>query len=140
MGFYEWKNEFSVNNQKLDRQHKIFLDALDNIHSHIGNIEAYQYLKESITFLGHYIDVHFFEEEELLATIGYPHLERQRRQHEFFRARIAELEDAYLDLKPWELDAFLVLMRDWLLNHILESDQDYARFVSGEEATRSVCH
>ena len=128
MGFFKWKDEFSVNNPRLDHQHQLFLDTLNKMHSRIGSVESFEVFKQSVTTLGHYIDFHFADEEDFLASIGYPYLEQQKREHDFFRARVAELENSYQKLSATELGKLLVFMRDWLLKHILESDQQYARF------------
>lgn len=133
MGFFRWKDEFSVDNEELDQQHKIFLDTLNKIHSRIGAVDSPEVVKKSVVALGHYIDVHFIEEEEHLVSIGYPDIERQRRQHDFFRARISELESSCEDLSDTELEKLLVFMRDWFLKHVLEADQDYARYASADK-------
>ena len=137
MGLFKWKDEFSVNNEELDQQHKLFLDTLNTVHNRIGSVESSEVFKKSITALGHYVDVHFIEEEEHLVEIGYPDIERQRQQHDYFRARISELENSCQDLSDTDLQKLLVFMRDWFLNHILEADQDYAHFVSGERFSYS---
>ena len=128
MGFFKWNDAFSVNNRRLDHQHQMFLDTLNKMHSRIGSVESLGVFKQSVTTLGHYIDFHFADEEDYLASIDYPYLEQQKREHEFFRARIAELENSCQKLSPKELDKLLVFMRDWLLRHILEADQQYAQF------------
>ncbi len=133
MGLFKWKDEFSVNNEELDQQHKLFLDTLNTVQNRIGSVESFEVFKKSITALGHYIDVHFIEEEEHLVEIGYPYIERQRQQHDFFRARISELENSCQDRSDTELEKLLMFMRDWFLKHVLEADQDYARYASDEK-------
>ena len=132
MEFFKWKDDFSVNNQRLDQQHKAFLETLNRMYRHIGSADSVGVFEKSVSVLGHYIDAHFTDEENYLEAINYPSLEEQKKQHAFFRAQVTEMKNSYSRLSAKELDGLLVFMRDWFLKHILEEDKNYARFISVE--------
>ena len=74
--------------------------------------------------LDEYSRHHFAEEENWLRIIGYPGLQYQKKQHEFFISQVTELRDRYSkgDASiPISMQEFL---RDWLLSHILEPDKN----------------
>jgi len=133
MASYTWKESFSVNHEELDQQHKVFLETLKNLHKLIGSPESPENLQKAVVALGHFIDLHFVEEEEHLVAIGYPQLVRQRKQHDFFRGRLTELENSCQQLSTVELGKSLVFIRDRLVKHILEADWDFPRFVTEEK-------
>lgn len=134
MEHFKWKDEFSVNHAMLDRQHQIFLETLNKIYSRMGAVDSYEVFEKSLVTLHHYIEHHFSEEERVCADVGYPYLERQKQQHDFFRVRFNDLKNSYRHMSRQELGSLVVFMRDWFLNHILEEDRDYARFMPQDQA------
>ena len=130
MGFFVWKDQFSVNNSELDRQHQNFFKLLNQIAEHIGRVDSLDCLGESVESLYDYASRHFAEEEDYLAFVGYPNLAQQRKQHAFFKTQIAQFGKNLQSSSAGDLDNLLAFMRDWFLQHILEADQEYARFVA----------
>ena len=135
--FFKWKDEFSVNDNDMDRQHQIFLETLNQIYSAVGKVDFFDVFDRSVSTLQTYIEYHFKEEEMLCAASGYPHLERQKKQHEYFRVVVNDLVDSRHTIEAKDLCSLLMFMRDWFLKHILEEDQGYADFISQDRASIS---
>lgn len=133
MEHFRWKEDFSVNHVVLDRQHQVFLNTLNKIYSRLGTVDSFEVFENSIDTMQHYIEHHFAEEERICAAAGYPKLERQRQQHQFFRTRFNDLKNAYSHMSRKEFGNLLIFMRDWFLNHVLEEDRDYARYLNPEQ-------
>lgn len=63
-----------------------------------------------------------------MRIFGYPDYERHKVQHEGLIRSMLDLQRR-LDLDGAPLDEGLMRhLRHWLLDHILQSDQDYSRF------------
>lgn len=72
---------------------------------------------------------HFAEEETWLKVIGYPGLQDQKKQHEFFISQVTELQDRYSKGEASIPISTLEFLREWLLSHILENDKKYGAFM-----------
>ena len=87
------------------------------------------------TFFRHFGDkqeVVFANEQELMAAHGYPGLADHIRQHEEFSRTVHELAEAGA---AGGLESALKLrgvVLNWLINHILRADVDYATFIRGK--------
>ncbi len=126
--FVRWDDSLSVGVSFVDHQHRYLINLINRIH---GAIEASntEEITEALLDMKTYADVHFREEEQLMADAGYPGLGAHRRQHaDFIRqtnAFLDELENYPLAIGT-ETSMFL---RTWLVEHIQVADQGYARFL-----------
>ncbi len=126
---FKWKNDFSVGIKELDDQHKSFFDILNRLGEVAGGNKGMEVVGPVLRELIEYSRHHFTEEENWLKVIGYPGLQYQEQQHEFFISQVADLQgryskgDANIPLSTVEF------LRDWLLSHILESDKKYGTFM-----------
>ena len=133
MGFFVWKDQFSVNNNELDRQHQHFFKHLNDLSEAIGRADSLECFREAIEELYSYASRHFADEEAYLTLVGYPKIDEQRNQHAFFKSQVFMFEKNLQDNGIDGFNHILVFMRDWFLQHILESDQEYARFVAASQ-------
>jgi len=129
MGFFTWKDTFSVGNEKVDRQHRLFLETLNDYYEITfgGNGEVVD--KELIHKLKNYAVTHFRFEEDLMESVGYEEIERHRKQHSYFKSLVREFESAHLHGKSEKLSSAVSFLRDWFLNHILDEDKKYVPIV-----------
>ena len=133
MGFFTWKDAFSIGNEKVDRQHRLFLETLNDYYEITfgGNDGVVD--KELIDKLKNYAVTHFRFEEDLMESVGYDGIERQRKQHSYFKSLVREFESAHLQGKSEKLSSAVSYLRDWFLNHILDEDK---KFVPTVQAAR----
>lgn len=72
-----------------------------------------------------YADHHFIKEEKYMEQIRDPELLKQRAQHDFFRQKVAEMQQTYknADFNQTQLLTDLMnFLAKWLYRHILGSD------------------
>jgi len=129
MGFFTWKDTFSIGNEKVDRQHRLFLETLNDYYEITfgGNSEVVD--KELINKLKNYAVTHFRFEEDLMESVAYDEIERHCEQHSYFKSLVREFESADLHGKSEKLSSAAAFLRDWFLNHILDEDKKYVPFV-----------
>jgi hemerythrin-like metal-binding protein len=117
----EWKDSFSVGNAHLDEQHKGLI-ALINM---LDDADMTGPVLEQLQIYG---EEHFRDEERLMEEAGYDGLPAHREQHAAF---VEWLESAHQAQRRGEVAALLRdgvrdYLKNWLVNHILVSDKDYA--------------
>ena len=120
---FVWKDEYSVGNKKIDKQHKQIFALANSL------TEVYdQYrIKHTIMDLFKYARKHFSDEEKMMEEIGYPKLEEHRQIHLDMIERLTEISQETFDCNESIYD-FKKFIYDWMIDHVLEKDMDYFHF------------
>ncbi|SCA56135.1 putative Hemerythrin-like metal-binding domain-containing protein [Candidatus Terasakiella magnetica] len=120
----------SVGNDKLDEQHKMLLNLINQLFvqsSVLVNPEHDKGYGFILDALMKYVDGHLAYEESLLEQIGYADLDNHKIAHQKFLDKVQSLslESADEGLKK-DLVHFLM---NWWENHIMTEDMKYKPFV-----------
>lgn len=125
---FHWSDDFNVDIQEVDEQHKVLVDLLNQLHHAIMERKGKVVSRVILDQLADYTRTHFLLEESLMRVLHYPGLEIHKKQHEDLIVQIHELqrkldeEDATI---TFELLHFLKM---WLIQHINESDKRFGDF------------
>ncbi|MEW6721207.1 MAG: bacteriohemerythrin [Thermodesulfobacteriota bacterium] len=130
MGSPEWKEDFCTGIDEMDEHHRNFFDYLKQLEAAAGGSKGREILEPLLKKLDDYVKHHFSEEERLLELSGFQELERQKRQHEFFAAQVADLKQQFSNGNAYIPISTLAFLKDWFLHHILESDKKYGEYIS----------
>jgi hemerythrin len=88
--------------------------------------------ESALVQLREYTASHFASEEQFMSTRGYPGLEAHKLRHReleaLVRALLEDLRSHKGSRAPLKLNLLVTI---WLLEHILQEDGKYARFVAG---------
>ena len=95
MNPFKWKDSFSVGIKEMDDQHKDFFDILNRLGETAGGNKGMEVVGPVLRQLDEYSRHHFAEEENWLKIVGYPGLQYQKKQHEFFISQVTELQDKF---------------------------------------------
>jgi hemerythrin len=128
-----WRDEWSLNIDDLDRDHRALIDQLADIclrfcpeasWGRAGNALA---LIDALSDLGEAMRAHFQREEEFMLAFGYEGIGQHRSEHAMLMAEFTAM------LREWRADGLHVFdemaqggIRDWLLAHILGADREFA--------------
>ena len=126
MALMKWTDRYSVGIGKMDEQHKIIFDIINELFESLkGGIGSD--VLGLINRLSQYTQQHFKEEERVLESLSHPDLEWQKEEHlkfyktvEAFKKKAARESFSSINV---ELSHFLMM---WWNNHILEGDKKYA--------------
>ncbi len=133
MSLIKWDNTFSVNDDKLDVQHKKWIDIINNLHDSFTNGDAIDYhnvAEESVKAMMDYVRFHFDEEEEYMRNLNYPGLSSHIEIHAKF---YAQTQSVFNDVMGGELVLNTEIMNkliDWLQDHVLKEDKKYSMFAA----------
>ncbi len=119
----EWNQSCSVKNSRIDNQHKIIFELVDDIPDTLDAAK----IKKSIMKLFRYTRIHFKQEENLMREMGYPELAAHQKLHDYLLSRLSEFSDIeFTDQNS--LAEFKEFAYDWLVSHIMEQDMEYYFF------------
>lgn len=89
-------------------------------------------LTTSLATLCDHVMVHFREEEEMMLACGFPGFDVHRRQHQRCREMVTRLLARAGAMGLDELAREAGGLVDWLYNHIMTADIEYAPYLRGE--------
>lgn len=121
---FVWSEKISVGVPAMDAQHQQLMRLLNAFATHSDPGVAF----DTIMSMFDYAAVHFGEEEALLSRVGYPELERQKREHQAFLSKTTELSAQSLS-DPAVYVKIATYLTSWLLHHIMEEDMKYKPFL-----------
>jgi hemerythrin-like metal-binding protein len=130
----DWQNEWSLNIDALDREHRDLIGKLADICSRFGpeasaeRTSDARALAEALADLGEAVREHFDREEDLMQAVGYAGIAEHLTEHALLMAEYADM------VRHWGAEDVQVLdevaqasVRDWILDHILGADRDFAK-------------
>ena len=125
MPLMEWSEKLSTKIPSIDRQQKVILGYINDLHDGIERGEARTVLDSVIEGLVNYTRTLFAYEEILFKRYDYEQKAEHVELHQRMMAKITDFKNRYTggerDIGP-ELLEFLT---DWLYHHILEDDMAY---------------
>ena len=128
--FLEWKDEYSVGIEVIDNDHRKLLNLINQFQTAVLYRTGKEFEEEALNELVDYTRTHFKREEDLMQENGYPGYEPHVAEHKKFIGEVEAIITQYQqggDRKV--LQTAVVFLRDWLINHIMGTDQAYSGFL-----------
>lgn len=124
-----WEESLATGIESIDNQHKGIFDRAEEMLSFNENTEA-SVVKQALNFLIRYTVNHFADEEDIMIQTGYIDFPIHREQHTYFINEIYKLGISIRDKGVSEdnVDKLKLLIVEWLINHISESDKKFVDF------------
>lgn len=129
----EWRDAMSVKNNAIDADHKHLLTLINDFEQQLSSNAPVVSLRGTIVQLEKYTRKHFAREEQVMLHLGYRKYDQHKVAHgeliEQLKHATKPVMDPDGDLPatigelPEDLRTGLkILLRHWLLDHILNSD------------------
>jgi hemerythrin-like metal-binding protein len=129
MDFFTWKDSFAIGVEEIDRQHKVFLEYLNECYLQTARNSSAVIDRHLHEKLKEYASTHFRFEEAMLQSKGYLNLEFHVKKHKYFESQVAELDPDKADGRTRTTESLFVFLRDWFLCHILEEDKKFVSLI-----------
>lgn len=129
MALIEWSDELSVGITSIDDQHKRLVAIINELHLAMLDRRERQLMAKIFGELVDYTKTHFAFEEDLFAEHGYPEGENHAALHRHLAQRVIELKEEFDAGNTAVTLEVMRFLRDWLADHILDSDRQYAPFL-----------
>ena len=127
MGIIEWSDDYGLGIDEIDRDHIMWVDLYNALY------RAAQAKADKDTLLRHFDEIvmhtrfHFTNEDAFMDEKGLLDAVEHKAQHAKMLSQMEELRQGVIEAKTNEVVIeTLIVLRDWLLQHILESDRDLA--------------
>ncbi len=135
MPLIEWDESFSVDIDRIDREHRKLIGLINQLHEAMLEQKAQEAMTAIVTEMVDYAQTHFATEELYMEEFRYPDLHLHRVEHQKFIEKTDELRKR---VNQGEFVLSLEVMRflrDWLKGHILGTDKKYAPFLKEKGIT-----
>lgn len=121
---FGWKNIYSVNNSKIDQEHKQLFDIAKAAFCLVDDEHRAEKIKEVLVDLYDYMKIHFQHEEKHMEEINYPKL----NEHKLIHNEIIKTLNTFVKELPKSEKSFfekeLARMIDIVLvQHIIQEDR-----------------
>lgn len=136
MELVKWSTSYELGLNEIDEQHKSLFFIINKTWDAIIVQADKSAVLKLVEELEVYTLAHFAAEETFMRVTNYPGFDEHKLAHQHFVARIAAEKDAVINGGHLTLD-LMHFLKDWLVDHILVSDQSYAAFTrrSSSEST-----
>lgn len=124
---YKWRKSYEVGISIVDKQHKELFDTMSNMLD-MPVHERPSHIKEMVEKLYRYSEEHFKTEEAMMKKFGYPEkiIAAHHKEHESMIQEIEKLTMHHYSDGFIFGNALLDFLKDWIINHLLGDDQDFA--------------
>ncbi|MDG5799612.1 bacteriohemerythrin [Marinilabiliaceae bacterium ANBcel2] len=129
----KWTPDLSVKNEQLDKEHQKWISILNDFYQGLMDGKPKEKLEELVVAMLDYTRYHFSNEEQFMTSINYPDIESHKEKHSYYISRI---EEFYSKIKSEKLILSLEVtnfLKNWLINHIKGTDQQYAAFYENKK-------
>ena len=130
-----WDETMSVGVGILDNDHKRLLEMFNGLLKTGVATKSKDDLVPLLEGLRDYTDVHFRREEAFMERHGYPDLDTHKAAHRYFVDEVAKLSRELSGDHTMMLRIDLILLlKDWLIEHIQSTDKQYQPYLADESA------
>ncbi len=130
MPFMQWEQEYSVNIQSIDAQHKKMIDMINELYDFVKEGSERERLNETFLRLSVYTVKHFIYEETLFKKYGYADLTEHKRKHDELAERLTEFHKKYSVQKEEISEELLDFFKEAMFEHITKCDRKYIEYMS----------
>ncbi len=130
MSYFDWNEKFETGIRDMDMQHRKLVQILNQYFDAMKSGQARDVLDVTLKELANYTKSHFASEEKLMEKFQYPQLEDHKKMH---LALIKQVNEILSKLKEGKMINSVNLssfLKDWLMNHILNSDKQYGQYIN----------
>ena len=121
MAYMDWKENYSVENALIDKQHQALFDLVNEVADKVkaGNMPE---VKAVVNRLAAYTVDHFRDEEAIMKKAKYAGLEDHQMIHAELIGKVQELQLKLEKNRPVSMVGIIRFLSDWLKVHILNDD------------------
>jgi len=133
-------DEYLIDIQELDEQHRTFFDLLEKIGATVSDFykplddDEVDDVIDIMSELREYALLHFRTEESYMQETAYPGLAKQKQAHNRFITDVIRMEAELMNGSAIPAIKIRNFMHDWYRDHILELDKPFGKFYKENKA------
>lgn len=134
MAYMTLSGTYNLGLHSIDEEHGALMNLINQIHEALQASTPEDEVKTLFRRLTACAAAHFCQEEALFAGTGYPDAARHARQHEHLTTVLSCFQNGVDKMgRPVTFEDQLSFVRDWLLDHITNEDQELGDYLSARE-------
>jgi len=123
MAYFEWADDLVIDQGLIDQDHRHLIELVNTLHTATSQGCGQEVVGRLFQALMTYTHEHFQREEQVMASVHFPHLAGHQQVHRQFMADLAALQSQYEQGSITTASQLSSLLRDWLSLHIRRSDR-----------------
>jgi hemerythrin len=132
MAFVQWDQKLSVGINQIDMQHKKLVSMVNEMYEAMSQGKGNDVVGKVLDDLITYTRTHFATEEKLMQANGYPDYAAHKALHDQLTKQAGQMQADFKSGKAALSTKVAAFLKDWLVNHIMGTDQKYAPFLQGK--------
>ena len=138
MGFFDWKNEYSVGIDAINKQHKVIIELMNDLFESIRDSREDMIIKEVLEEMLKYSNYHFGLEKSLFEKYNYSKSEEHLREHDYFIGKIELLmKELKSNIQSVPIET-LDYLKNWFQNHMMKKDIDYSKYFQEKDVINEI--
>jgi hemerythrin len=129
MPLINWDDSLSVGVDYIDNQHKQLVSIINQLNDAMLQDKGNEVMCEILDDLVEYTKSHFKSEEHLMKKYGYPESSEHIKEHEKLTKQVIDFAESYREGKAIITLSVMNFLKDWLSNHIFETDKTFGQFL-----------
>ncbi|MBI1388278.1 MAG: bacteriohemerythrin [bacterium] len=129
-----WKPEYSVHDTEIDGQHQKLFHMINELQDAIQQRRSKDVMGKIFEGLVQYAADHFSLEERRMQEAEYPDFDQHKAIHEKFTSEALDYQGRFRSGQDVLSLAVVQFLKDWLVNHVLKSDQAYSPWLKKQES------
>jgi hemerythrin-like metal-binding protein len=114
----------------MDEEHKKLVEVAEDITQAMRSGLGKGAIEDAFQGLMDYTANHFMEEELLMGEHDFPGSSEHKDIHNRLTQQVMEYRNELFSKDSFNPAEFQAFISDWLINHILEEDRQYAEFIN----------
>ena len=125
MGMMLWSDDYSVEIQEIDEQHKYIVRYINELYGALSKKDHRDQVADIIHKLVEYTKVHFAVEEALMRIFHYEGYEHHKEIHDNIVQQVLTYQGMFLAGEDEVGMELLMFLKGWLFDHINKADRQY---------------
>ncbi|MCU7807512.1 MAG: hemerythrin family protein [Candidatus Thiodiazotropha sp. (ex Semelilucina semeliformis)] len=129
----DWDKKFEVGHERIDFEHRVFLDLIRTISAEVDNGSGKERILRLLAEMAKYAEFHFLSEENEMLNVDYPDYEAHKQEHIRLLAKFSDLVTEFrMDVIP--LEKIVEYIFSWFALHTTQVDKRLADYIRIKEA------
>ena len=125
----KWEKRFAVGYEKIDDEHRVFIDLIRSNSETIDSQKSLEHVTRFLDELVLYAKFHFFSEETLMILSNYPKYEDHKKDHlRLFETLVQQIEQYKENQEDGE--SFVLFIFEWFVIHTMQVDKELSDYLN----------
>jgi hemerythrin len=129
----QWNEQFKIDVQEIDEQHKVLLDIFNQIVISVKKNNEWQATSTIVDSLIHHAYRHFATEERYMIKHQYPDLPSHIDKHLDFIKKVTTITREVNEKGPEKQKEMVAFLAKWYYDHVLVVDKKYSQYLDNKD-------